>query len=162
MGRWVSSIQFSVVRCLHVACRDENWRKSSMFYTCRTWGREVQVDDYRGCVNIIYKTVVEKIGLKAESYPQPYNGTCINKTSQSITQHRRVPIQRSSYLDRLWCDIVEMDVAHILLGWPWLYDLDVTNFGRSNTYGFKINGKRTWFKVAISAADSAGTVPEMI
>lgn len=30
-----------------------------------------------------------------------------------------------------------MDVTHILLGRPWLYDLDVTNHGRENTYVFK-------------------------
>lgn len=33
-----------------------------------------------------------------------------------------------------------MDVTHILLGRPWLYDLDVTNHGRENTYVFKYKG----------------------
>jgi len=35
-----------------------------------------------------------------------------------------------------------MNVAHILLGRPWLYDLDVTSFGKSNTYTFLFNGKK--------------------
>lgn len=34
-----------------------------------------------------------------------------------------------------------MDVAHILLGRPWLYDLDVTNHGRENTYVLLYKGK---------------------
>ena len=38
--------------------------------------------------------------------------------------------------------MVDIDVAHISLGRPWLYDLDVTSFGRSNTYEFKFNRKR--------------------
>ena len=30
-----------------------------------------------------------------------------------------------------------MDVAHVLLGRPWLYDLNATNFGKDNIYSFK-------------------------
>ena len=41
-----------------------------------------------------------------------------------------------------------MAVAHILFGKSWLYDLNVTSFDRSNTYEFKINGKRTVLKPA--------------
>jgi len=54
----------------------------------------------------------------------------------------------SSYQDRLWCDILDMDATHILLGRSWLYDLDVINFGRSNAYELKINGKRIVLKPA--------------
>jgi len=32
----ISSIQLSVIRCLHTTSRDEDWRKSSTFYTCHT------------------------------------------------------------------------------------------------------------------------------
>ena len=35
-----------------------------------------------------------------------------------------------------------MDVVHILLGRPWLYHLDVTSFGKSNTYTSLFNGKK--------------------
>ena len=34
-----------------------------------------------------------------------------------------------------------MDVAHVLLGRPWLYDLNVINFGKDNIYSFKYKGK---------------------
>ena len=34
-----------------------------------------------------------------------------------------------------------MDVAHVLLGRPWLYDLNVTNFVKDNIYSFKYKGK---------------------
>ena len=27
------------------------------------------------------------------------------------------------------CDVIPMDVGHVILGRPWLYDLDVTIFG---------------------------------
>ncbi|XP_004301556.1 PREDICTED: uncharacterized protein LOC101305082 [Fragaria vesca subsp. vesca] len=59
------------------------------------------------------------------------NGSCVNI----------VPIQFSSYKDTVWCDVVPMDVGHILLGRPWLYDLDVTISGRSNSCSFIHEGK---------------------
>ncbi|XP_022869036.1 uncharacterized protein LOC111388534 [Olea europaea var. sylvestris] len=35
-----------------------------------------------------------------------------------------------------------MDVGHIILGRPWLFDLDVTIYGRSNSCSFVFNGKK--------------------
>ena len=35
-----------------------------------------------------------------------------------------------------------MDVGHIILGRPWLYDLDVTLHGRSNSCSFVFEGKK--------------------
>ena len=35
-----------------------------------------------------------------------------------------------------------MDVGHIILGRPWIYDLDVTNFGRTNIRVFNYKDKK--------------------
>ena len=35
-----------------------------------------------------------------------------------------------------------MDVGHVILGRPWLFDLDVTIYGRTNQYSSNHNGKR--------------------
>ena len=35
-----------------------------------------------------------------------------------------------------------MDVGHIILGRPWIYDLDVTLHGRSNSCSFVFEGKK--------------------
>ena len=45
------------------------------------------------------------------------------------------------YNDEIYCDVLPMDVAHVLLGRPWLYDLNVTNFGKDNIYSLKYKGK---------------------
>ena len=45
------------------------------------------------------------------------------------------------YTDEIYCDVLPMDVAHVLLGRPWLYDLNVTNFGKDKIYSFKCDGK---------------------
>ncbi|XP_057976019.1 uncharacterized protein LOC131163448 [Malania oleifera] len=53
-----------------------------------------------------------------------------------------VPIKIADYEDEIWFDVFPMDVAHILLGRPWLYDPDVSHNGRANTYIFKCSGKK--------------------
>jgi len=78
--------------------------------------------DGDSCVNIITKTTIEKMGLQAEPHPHPYNVNWIDKTAQSITQHCQIPIHMSSYENHVWCDVLEIKAAHILLGRPWLYD----------------------------------------
>ena len=63
----------------------------------------------------------------------------VDKTAQTITQRCQVLIHMSSYEDRVWCDVLDINA---LLGRRWLYDLDVTNLGRCNTYEFKFKGKK--------------------
>jgi len=53
-----------------------------------------------------------------------------------------IPIQFATYSDKIWCDVVTMAVGHIILGRPWLYDLEVTIYGRLNSYLFVYNGKK--------------------
>jgi len=116
----LSNMRASVVRCLHTASRDEDWRRTSVFYTNVVHKRKnykVMIDG-DSCVNIIAKTVIHNMGLQAEPHPQPYNMAWVNKTAQAITQRCQVPINTSNYQDRVWCDILDMDVAHILLDMP--------------------------------------------
>jgi len=54
----------------------------------------------------------------------------------------------SSYEDHIWCDVLDIDAAHILLGRYRLYDLDVTSLGSSNIYEFKFNDKKIVLKPA--------------
>ena len=42
----------------------------------------------------------------------------------------------AGYQEEIWCDVISMDVGSIILGRPWLFDLDVTLFGRSNSCTF--------------------------
>ncbi|KAL4318030.1 hypothetical protein GQ457_18G009690 [Hibiscus cannabinus] len=37
-----------------------------------------------------------------------------------------------NYCDDIWCDVVPMQAAHLLLGRPWQYDRDVTHHGKLN------------------------------
>ena len=40
------------------------------------------------------------------------------------------------------CDIMPMDVFHVLLGRPWKYDIKVVHDGIKNTYSLEKDGKR--------------------
>ena len=52
------------------------------------------------------------------------------------------------YKDEIYCTVLPMDVAHVLLGHLWLYDLNVTNFGKDNIYSFKYKGKNNILRPA--------------
>ena len=38
------------------------------------------------------------------------------------------------------CDVAPSSACHLLLGWPWQFDLDATHGGRSNNYSFVHKG----------------------
>jgi len=66
----VSSIQLGIVRCSHTTARDEDWCRPSVFHPYITReGKNYKLIDGGSCANIIAKTALEKIGLKAEPYP---------------------------------------------------------------------------------------------
>ena len=66
----------------------------------------------------------------------------MNSASIDVKVMCLVPIQFATYSDNIWCDVVTMDVGHIILGRPWLYNLDVTIYGRLNFCSFVHNEKK--------------------
>ena len=65
----------------------------------------------------------------------------MNDHTFPVTQRCLVSIQRGDYKDEIYYEVLPMDIAHVLLGRPWLYDLNVTNFDKDNIYSFKYKGK---------------------
>ena len=58
-----------------------------------------------------------------------------------VDKRVRVPFSiGKKYKDEIWCDVVEMDVCHLLLGRPWQYDRAVQHDGRTNSYSFMFEG----------------------
>ncbi|GJR44467.1 putative CCCH-type zinc finger family protein [Tanacetum coccineum] len=45
-----------------------------------------------------------------------------------------------NYKDKVWCEVIPMDEAHILLGHPWQFDRKTKHDGFQNTYSFKKDG----------------------
>ena len=40
------------------------------------------------------------------------------------------------YANEVVCDVVEIDVCHLILGRPWKYDVDATHRCKDNVYVF--------------------------
>jgi hypothetical protein len=56
------------------------------------------------------------------------------------TQQCQVEFKIGGYRDEILCDVIHMDVCHILLGRPWQFDRKVIHAGRSNNYTLEKNG----------------------
>lgn len=91
--------------------------------------------DRNSCVKIISRSVVE---TWAKPHPQPYV-TLIGKKCHSYLALTNT----CSFFDIMIILVryPTLEVAHILLDRPWLYDLEVKSFGKPATI-FMINGKK--------------------
>ena len=57
-----------------------------------------------------------------------------------VSRQCKVEFRTGSYKDEVLCDVIPMDVCHVLLGIPWKYDRNVIHDGRRNTYILEKNG----------------------
>jgi hypothetical protein len=98
--------------------------------------------DSGSCINAVSVTTVSRLGLYPTPHPQPYSVLWVDTSSIAVKERYLVPIQFLEYKDHIWCDVIPMDVGHVILGRPWLLDLDVTIHGRSNSCSFVFKGKK--------------------
>uniref|UniRef100_A0A2N9FGZ1 RNA-directed DNA polymerase n=1 Tax=Fagus sylvatica TaxID=28930 RepID=A0A2N9FGZ1_FAGSY len=135
----------NVVRCALAQQRDNiDWQRCAIFQTytkCEDKTCRVIIDS-GSCINAVSSTLVSRLGLKLVPHPNPYKVSWVDITSIPIKERGLVSIQFLTYKDDIWCDVLPMDVGHIILGRPWLYDLDVTLHGRSNSCSFVFEGKK--------------------
>ena len=93
--------------------------------------------------NLVSIEMVEKLGLKMMKHPTPYKVSSLQKGHQILVNEQcNVEFQIGTYKDVVLCDIIPMDVCHILLGRPWKYDRKVFHDGRKNTYSLEKDGRR--------------------
>ena len=92
-------------------------------------------------MNVVSKDVVKLLNLKVELHPNPFRVAWVNDHTLPVAQRCLVSIQMGDYKGEIYCNVLLMDVAHVLLGLLWLYDLNVINFGKDNIYSFKYKGK---------------------
>lgn len=94
--------------------------------------------------NIVSKKLVSTLNLTAEPQPNPYEVSWITKKGETIVKEIcMVPLSISNlYQDQIICDVLKMDVCHVLLGRPWQYDNKAIHNGRDNTYEFSWMGKK--------------------
>ena len=82
--------------------------------------------------------------MKTEKHPKPYKLAWLRKGGE-VKVCRRACVNFSigkKYKDEIWCDVVDMDVCHLLLGRPWQFDRAVQHDGRANSYNFMFEGTK--------------------
>lgn len=79
-------------------------------------------------MNVVFKAAVRRLKLKPKLHPWPCRVGWVDKTSLPISERCLVPIHMGCYSENILCDALPMDVAHVLLGHPWLYDVDAKEF----------------------------------
>ena len=93
--------------------------------------------------NTVNKGLVDALGLPTWKHPQPHRVEWMYHTGKLKVTHKvRVNFSVGNYTDMVICDVLPMDVCHLLLGRPWQYDHGAAHDGRSNTYSFWYNGKQ--------------------
>ena len=93
--------------------------------------------------NLVSTKMVEKLVLKRMKHPAPYKVSWLHKGHQLLVNEQcNVEFHISTYKDEILCDIMAMDVCHILLGRPWKYVKKAVHDGRKNTYSLEKDGKR--------------------
>eukprot|EP00253_Pinus_taeda_P006301 PITA_06301 len=121
----------------------EQMQRKALFRTiCKSQGKFCKIIIDSGSTdNLVSTKMVEKLGLKRLKHPSPYIVSWLQKGHQLLVDEQsEVEFQIGRYKDKIICDIMPMDVCHILLGRPWQYDRKVTHDGVMNCYKFEKDG----------------------
>ena len=140
-----------VVRCvLSTTIDNDNWKRTSIFHTIiQSEDKKCKLVIYGGSsMNVVSKDAVKLLNLKVEPHRNPFRVAWVNDHTFPVAQRYLVSIHMGDYKDEIYCNVLPMDVAHVLLGHPWLYDQNVTNFGKDNIYSFKYKGKNIILRLA--------------
>ena len=70
--------------------------------------------------NLVSEEMVSKLNLKREKHPHPYWIAWVKDDHKVlVSEQSLVKFKIGNYHDEILCDIIPMDVCHLLLGRPW-------------------------------------------
>eukprot|EP00253_Pinus_taeda_P021874 PITA_21874 len=121
----------------------EQTQRKALFWTvCKSHGKCCKlIIDSGSTDNLVATEMVGKLGLKRLKHPTPYKVSWLQKGHQLLVDEQcEVKFHIGRYEDKVICDIMPMDVGHILLGRPWQYDRKVGHDGKTNCYKFVKDG----------------------
>lgn len=93
---------------------------------------------------MISEQLVKKLNLKTTPQSKPYPLGWLKKdTKMQVTAHCTFKFSiNGKYMDQVTCDVVPLEVCHIVLGSPYLWDRDATYLRRENIWKLVKDGKR--------------------
>ena len=120
-------------------------QRTNIFHSrCMVKGKLCSVIiDSGSCANVISSFLVDALNIPCQRHPKPYHLQWLNEGSEvKVTRRSLITFNMGNYCDDVWCDVVPMQAAHLLLGRPWQYDRDVTHHGKLNRYSLVYHGKK--------------------
>jgi len=99
---------------------------------CKSGGKCCKVViDSGSSDNLVLEEMVTKMKLERLKHPKPYQIAWIQDDHKVLVSEQcLVKFNIGSFHDEVLCDIMPMDVCHILLGRPWQYDRKAIHDGR--------------------------------
>lgn len=125
--------------CLLPKAIHESWLRTNLFCsTCTINGRVCKlIIDSGSCTNVMSSEAAKKLGLEVTLHPAPYTLAWLNTgTELKVSKQVHVSFSIGHYKDSTTCDVIPMDVCHLLLRRPWQFDRDDVHRGKANTYSF--------------------------
>jgi hypothetical protein len=91
--------------------------------------------------NLVSIEIVKNLMLEKTSHMNMYKVSWLHKGHQvMVSQQCKVEFKIGGYRDEFLCDVIPMNVCHVMLGRPWKYDMNFIHDGRKNTYTLDKNG----------------------
>eukprot|EP00253_Pinus_taeda_P021561 PITA_21561 len=100
---------------------EQNQRKALFRTVCKSHGKCCKlIIDSGSTDNLVATEMVENLGLRRLKHPTPYKVSWLQKGHQLLVDKQcEVEFHIGKYQVKIVCDIMPMDVCHILLGRPW-------------------------------------------
>lgn len=81
--------------------------------------------------------MVKKLSLKVQKKVEPHEQAWVHDQDHLIVKDQYlISFSVGQWKGQIWCDVIPMITAHLLLGHPWLYDQKVKHNARCNTFEF--------------------------
>ena len=91
--------------------------------------------------NLVLEKMVTKLNLKRQKHPCPYHIAWVQDDHKVMFNEQCLgKFKIGSYQDEVLCDVIPMNICHMLLGRPWEFDRHDVHDGHANTYTLTKDG----------------------
>jgi len=120
-------------------------RRKVLKTKCKVQGKccNLVIDGHGGTKNLVSTKIMDNLKLKSLVHPNPYKFSWLQK-GQHVTMNKQclLNFQIGSLQEHVFCDMVEMDACHILLGRTWLFAKQFYHDIQENTCYYRNDGQR--------------------
>ncbi|XP_028549531.1 uncharacterized protein LOC114579365 [Dendrobium catenatum] len=136
-------------------------QRHSIFKTrCTIGGKICDLLIDNGCTeNVISRAVVRSLQLKTVKNDHPYKISWVKRGMEIlVSESCRVSFSIGKhYACEVLCDVLDMDVCHLILGRPWQFDVAAIYDCRANVYSFDWKGRR--LRLLPTAIETKSQIP---